>query len=370
MRWNPGRITLLVLLTILAASSMSVTLPKPGYARPDPSPTPLKGINRIAFSESTVMSVRVPRATKISTAGGGVTSSSGLREQEDLFHLDNPDITITGRGRVAGFALVEKGASNQGGRAMLLGANLNFCDRPGCSAEEDPYFYLAGFLESEGDHFVIPKGDYLLYGIADEAPVTITLRLHGLSGRTSLQPRAGAQDVTVSTPADSLTESNSRIGHSYGESYEAAGPEALMLTALRLRGNNWANGRYGLCLYNAEPITPRPIAYSYPCAGGFGVYIGDGFVRTLPYQNLFNTAVHTIGETGQTWSLGGGYLAAAQVDAFDAVQLHLALPDEIAAPVARSKECMRLEVPGIQGRTCFRLPHPENRGHVSRIPRS
>lgn len=361
----------LLALTILAASSMNVTLPEPGYARASRPADTLKGFNKITFSDSTVMPVRMPRDTKISTKGGGITASSGLREQEDLFHLDNPDISISGRGRVTGFALVAKNAAGANGRAMLLGVNMNFCQVPGCSSQEDPYFYLAGFLESEGERFIIPKGDYLLYGISDGAPVTVTLQLHGLPGRAKLQPRGVTRDVTVSTPPESLTEANTRAGHSYGEPYESSGAETLMLTASRIRGDSWVNGRYGMCLYNDEPITPRPIAYSYPCIGGFGVYIGDGFVRSVPYQNLFNTAVHTTSENGGTWALGGGYLAAAQVSEFEAVQLHIALPNDIAtaAPV-QSNECARWShKPSEKGEggVCLRLPRLQDLAGVRRL---
>ncbi len=49
-------------------------------------------------------------------------------------------------------------------------------------------------------------------------------------------------------------------------------------------------------------------------------------MRTAPFEDHFHAALHIAGDDAVTWSLGGGFWAAATVSDFDYVQLQLGLP--------------------------------------------
>jgi hypothetical protein len=306
----------------------------------------LAGKNVISARKSAVTPVRIKRKALLSVQGSEANMRGGLLEDEDEFHSSNPDISISGRGRVTGFALVETGVRDMFDRKMVVAANLRFCDRARCATEEDPYFYMAGFTDIAGEgnarRYVLPAGRYLLYAIADGGPVRVTLRLHGLTGDARITPKDRA-DAIVSTPASSLDEPNTRVGHSYGQTYNQNGDEALYVAAQRLRGDYWANGRFGVCTYEGEPPVPAPLAYTYPCIGGFGLYMDDTVVRTAPYQNLLHTVMHAVQKGGGPVGFGGGYLAhAAQVNQFDFVQLQIDMPaDEVTSSQAPGQKCER-----------------------------
>ncbi|HEX2294552.1 MAG TPA: hypothetical protein VHN37_04515, partial [Actinomycetota bacterium] len=268
-----------------------------------------------------------------------------------------PDVSISGAGRVTGIALVEVGVRPWDGRAALLAVNLDFCGEPGCRSEEGPYLKTSGFLPAENERYPIPAGDYLLYTITDGAPVTVELTLDGLRGRTRIRPGRPAPEVSVGAPPETLWDSSAGAGAAYGETYADAGDEAIMLTAFRVRSDVSATSRYGVCLYEGEPATPAPVAYAYPCAGGFGVYVG-GPASVGPYQVLFHQAVHTIADGGATWSFGGGYVSPPPPTEFEHVQLHLPLPPGVVetSGVPARGSC------GAAGRhfaagVCVRLPH-------------
>ena len=132
----------------------------------------------------------------------------------------NPDISISGPGRLVGFMLSPLGQQGysldsllvlripkNGGTALKVFGLASPTDGPTCTQiGEDPSQPLGGCTEYKDPGYgFYYEGRYKLTVLTDGSPVTISLRLHGLDGATTIRPttRIATVEATM-TPREAL----------------------------------------------------------------------------------------------------------------------------------------------------------------------
>ena len=145
-RWRRAFAVLVLMLTI-AFSALSA----PRASATKPVELPMLGeINVITGDRIAGMRVRIPKPVAL---------------PEEPF--DNPNISISGAGRVVGIVLVEEGTPLREAY-QLVSTRWDFCGARGCSG--DWKTSLTHGMNWRGRHgYRIPAGDYRLYLIADGA---------------------------------------------------------------------------------------------------------------------------------------------------------------------------------------------------------
>lgn len=162
-------------------------------------------------------------ATKpVGLAGTTVVRASATSHQlvhvrEDaVLRLDSfggtsfPGYELTGNGQLRGLVLLST-TRRQGGTPgrMLWLLGGGFCMKRGCTPLNGGkvWPWSIGFPEIRRNtptgydwRVTIPQGTYRLYAITDGAPITATLRLQGLTGRTSFTPSARLPFANPITP--------------------------------------------------------------------------------------------------------------------------------------------------------------------------
>ncbi len=148
-------------------------------------PVTLAGTTVISGSRAVTVDVRVPRDARVATPFG-----------------DSPDIGVSGGGALSAFVLDRIDGSGPaftlvGGAAQLNGERARFL----LPVPQWPVLGGGTYenVKTFDDTTVVPAGMYRLYFVSS-ARATISLRLHGLSGRLTLAPARLA--VGSTQPAD------------------------------------------------------------------------------------------------------------------------------------------------------------------------
>jgi hypothetical protein len=171
----------------------------------------------------------------------------------------------------------------------LSAYRYNFCYRPGCPAD-GPEMLTSAFNAddvryglNQGDGRTrLPAGRYHLLVVTDGAPVTVTLRLPGLSGRVALRPQAPARTTettltwTAPTPP---TPVSTRFSGGTRATFD--GHTGEVLSMLDVRHDYSVEEESGFCVYDGA----APPAYLRGCPGGGGVSIGFVGVATTAYRS-------------------------------------------------------------------------------------
>jgi hypothetical protein len=215
------------------------------------------------------------------------------------------DVSISGAGRFAGIAMADYRGSEG---AMLIAIDNSYCATPGCvgTYTRDRIGMVSDPAVKGGWTSVLPAGDYLLHVISDGSPVSVTLRLAGLSGTTSVAP-TGPSALAVKTLDQKLAAGTPPAQ----PVWSAAGTGHLGSHGGVIASNMWFTGKvhavsdYGDCLYQGEPPFYAPRCPTATIAMDFI----NGFVMTDYAWGMdgFTTI------WGGTWATQTWYAAAADV---------------------------------------------------------
>lgn len=161
------------------------------------SPVVLTGDVSLSATTSGSVLVRVPKPVTVSGEGSF----------DDLSVQQNPDISVTGRGRVVGLVLTQAVTADprKADTATLAFLSYGMCTGRACAPDQPAQATLAyGRKVTHDDDTTIhlPAGTYRLYLVTDGAPVTARLRLHGLSGTSRLTPTDPTSATVVETTPD------------------------------------------------------------------------------------------------------------------------------------------------------------------------
>lgn len=232
----------------------------------------LRAVTRVAGSRPTVISVRLPAEATVKTT---VDSS--------------PDIKVSGRGRFVGFALVPEDPKTP----VLLGGRLP--ESAGSFRVLMPVLGQASrtsILQNYSEETTLPPGRYRLYFLPGAGHASVTLNLHGLSGKTVLRPSEPARyellEPDVYSPNDQYN-------------YYSAGSErnlrsrGLIFQALWLRVDAHLEGVFHFCTNGPENPAPSQVppqvAYGPGCAGAGGGLTEDRAVAAEPHVKVFYEGV-------------------------------------------------------------------------------
>lgn len=253
----------------------------------------------------------VPSLTGTVTLTGSTTGYLAVRLAAPAT-LDNAafgrgGVTITGAGRYVGFFLRQEkpgGVRLLGGRAE--GSRLGTYLMP-----------LQGL--ADGPSLRLPAGSYRLYLLADGKPATVTLRLRGLAGSSTLRP-AKRVPYTLASPAATVATPGGNVAFA-GADATLDGP-GIAFDFLRTVNSNFQASNTQLCFYDGKP-PPAPLAYAPGCprsafspvftvvAPGIGrtegaSYGGSGDLPAGTYAQGFN--FHSIA-VAEGYSYVAGFMA-------------------------------------------------------------
>lgn len=243
-------------------------------------------------------------------------------------HTGNPDIEISGGGRVAGVMLRMIAPGNDGRhlRILRLPADI-YCVPPDLQSEASPE--LHGTCPLEPRLFVrtdaiedviagearLPAGDYRLYAITDGRPVSVSLRLHGLSGTIVLAPQTPAR-IQVAE----LEPASTKLGT--GQIYWGGATRDLQGQGLAW-SFQWTIKSAGLaedsttCGY--EGGEPQIGAYMPGCPlASVNAGWTTTFVAPMRHMSIHDTSVYHV---SGLWGQGGYIVSAAAVDAVGGIVL-------------------------------------------------
>lgn len=215
--------------------------------------------------------VALARLTRIIGTGSGtidvtVPERVTISAKETLHDIAGPnrDIRFAGRGNgiFRGFAFVQDPYPEvrHPGRFLMSG-QFATCDAPPCDvARTYNYLLSTGFEDGKA---VLEPGDYTLVVVSDGGPVDISLRLGGLTGRTTA--RSVKSDVAaVSSPAVGQTDLGPAQLWSGGETVYG-GQVGFSASVVAADAPDFGGGEFGVCQYNAADPPPEEIAYGPHC---------------------------------------------------------------------------------------------------------
>ncbi|HVM35039.1 MAG TPA: hypothetical protein VM784_06815 [Actinomycetota bacterium] len=244
---------------------------------------------------------------------GSATSAVDVSIPRDVT-ISNPafkgsDVEISGKGRFVGFALIEKGfarlnkaglfdSSSDDGVALLGG-------RVGGSAPTDPFLVSFGRHHTAvGVNARIPAGDYTLYLLADDSPVSVTIKLHGLSGKTQLRPSEKVH-YALKTPAPDLGGNGVTQIYSAGAAGKLRDNAGLLFMGVSERRSANVNSLYQFCYHDGKPQPEGvPLAYGPGCPGTNDAEIAPlngTYVDHTPHSAFTFTGAVAV---PQWWGLG------------------------------------------------------------------
>lgn len=214
------------------------------------------------------------------TGQGPTMARVRLTEPATISNLLVPgreDVTVTGRGPLVGFALVEETPSWDG--ISLVGGRL-----PRRSGLGNFYFSPSG-LDNTAATVTLPAGDYRLYLLAGQRPVEVSFVLKGLTGRVRLAPKIPVR-YEVATPEARLVDGTNNV---YGSGADGTlSSTGLLFDFLWVKHSAHANTQYQFCLYEGGERGAAPYSPGCPAFDDEdNVVLGDGVVGAGDYTSFF-----------------------------------------------------------------------------------
>lgn len=223
--------------TMASGSVPSCAPPLPGEAPELAEPVEVCRTTILTGTKAGFVRVRLPQETSFS-----------LENQ----YSANPDVKVEGAGAFVGFALLTSGTSgpDMDAPGVLLGRY------PQGAHTDRIVGRLFGDLETWCRPCVFPAGAYLLYLLADQTPVRITIHFSGLSGQVELTPdtevafRARMQTIRLQDETRSIY-----LAGGGGDLYS----EGIIWTAVWAAGSINVYQRWAVGLYTfGEPSVYLP----------------------------------------------------------------------------------------------------------------
>jgi hypothetical protein len=190
-----------------------------------------------------------------------------VRIQRDVAHSD--DVGVTGAGRVAGFDLRAENGSTAPPHLMAM--RTNGCYTPRCAQREHIVTtYAVGFpmktLGGGVTQYTLPSGRYRLLLVADSVPVTVTLRLGGPAGATTLRPtgRAAVSWQALTPNVDAGPEPMLFAYSASAGALPVGARGGVLFTVFDVRVAAGDFGERGFCYY---PGPPADHVYVVGCPG-------------------------------------------------------------------------------------------------------
>lgn len=247
------------------------------------------------FTASTTSGIRVRVPASAAYVGGA----------------DSDDIRIEGGGRMAGWLLVQEGVPILE-RVVVMTSHSRFCGVPGCTDGEPLFWHTTHNVHKDRATKVqtLTEGDYILYVIADETPVTVTLRLAGLTGTRRITLTRPA-DAGIRIPRVHATLEPTKSVYSFGEEVDYSGPSGIAIELMRFRtGRSFANRRE-TCSYVDGPKVPSPLAYAPGCpAADFQLAVSE---LSQQDDKVIDDGYFLQATGGHRWGFGMNYVVAGDV---------------------------------------------------------
>lgn len=231
--------------------------------------------------------------------------------------ISSRDIVVEGTGRMAGYVLVQDSADVEG-RVTLMTTWSRFCGAPGCDGGH-PFFWHGGsnvHYDRATKMRTLPAGDYFLYIIADDTPVTVTLRLHGLRGKRDVE-LTDPVDGGIMLPRVRASVGPTRSVYSFGEEVDFSGTSGIAIPLMRFRTGNAFSNRREVCYYSGGPSVPDAFAYAPGCPAA------DGGVAVQETAHVDDHVVvdgyYTQASGPNGWGFGMNYVVTGEVREADSL---------------------------------------------------
>ncbi len=303
-----GRRGRLVLLSLTVAASVLAPAAATGATTRSSAPPSVAGTTTIVGDSTAAMRVDLPRRASLNRKSG-----------------PNPDIRISGDGRLIGVVLTKDNVTDYN-RETFQAVRFGYCAERGCSPAKTSDQLVStrpgdGEPDPEGT-IVLEPGSYLLYLIADGAPVTVELRFHGLEGSTVMRLAGKAHSGLVMPTAANSTTTPGDDTFWYGEEVDIKGAAGIIIAVLRMDVENWVDIHYGDCAY--EGTRPaNPVAYSPVCPGGISVYYNE--MTPVPSSHSFEVPIMSEILAGGRFGYGIYHSGAVDVTDRHTMFFHLSL---------------------------------------------
>ena len=231
-------------------------------ASPRPAMSPPAG-PRVQLGAVNVLSGKSTGYVRVSLARDATIAVS---EPDKPGAAINKDITVDGRGRFVGLALVEDPYPGyRDYNRFFMAGRFGGCDERGCKTTNEAVETMFEASKDAGARFVVKAGEYRLYLLADGAPVKVTFRLHGLRGKRTLRSTVAAtEDLKTSPTRVDLEPGGGRVW-SAGSSFDG-GQVGFSFSSLVMKAADFTGTEVGICQYNAFHPPPEQMAYGPHCS--------------------------------------------------------------------------------------------------------
>lgn len=275
-----------VVAAVLVAATTGFLALSPQTPVQAAAPMSLARRSVVSGEKTAALKLRIPRTTTIDLRD----ETSGVR--------------IEGAGRIYGFILTSANVADSD-RPIVVALETKVCsEKDGCIRRSIRTFSRG---ETSGPVAKLPRGDYILYLVADGEPVTARISATGLEGSAAFRPRLPVHSG-IEDPAAHIEEATNTI-YSNGRSVDFRGESAMWMTLLSMSGDAWVAGAYGHCIYRGDP-PPPPGGFAPGCPSGGGAAIADVVVQPVPYEKYGGSL--TFATPGGRWAFGDYYVSAAK----------------------------------------------------------
>ncbi|HEX8206791.1 MAG TPA: hypothetical protein VF587_12095 [Solirubrobacteraceae bacterium] len=261
----------------IAAVALSIAAAAPAAQ----AQTPAAGETSIAASASSMARVVLPGPAVLDGADPNAGSA----------------FTASGGGRYVGWILRPAGASSRDAHA-LTGHRFGHCFEAGCAPGAVNHVVAAfGYDGETSQDYELPAGTYDLYLITDGVPASVTLKLRGLEGATTVTPEAAVVS-SIASPSGSGT---GPANFEEGSRMAVGAPGGMVFTGTSVSGQGPGSGQIGSCIYEGGP--PSGSGHCDDEENGFKVPL------VLPTPDSAATTVPAFLQVGPSdaWAPGGWF---------------------------------------------------------------
>jgi hypothetical protein len=233
-----------------------------------------------------------------------------VRLPESINFFKEFDSKLEGDGRIWGFILAKEG-QRPGVGPTVVAEQIGQCLHKACDARSGGFEYgEQGF----GFRKQLPAGNYRLWLIADDAPVTLTLRFSSLHGSVEAMPTESVASEIRRLPF-SISSSEAGTIYSAGAFTDIQSP-TYSLMGLWAKGDRHVASVFGDCSYRSPSDAPPTAAFVPGCPTGEG----EPFVSTSETPGgAPGGVIFTSSSFDGAAGIGGWFSSTAGVSDFGAI---------------------------------------------------